>query len=218
MEPDESAQEAARLKALLSYSVLDTMAERAFDDLTRVAAYVAQTPIALISLVDAERQWFKSNLGLSVSETPRSVSFCTHAIRDVSQLMVVPDAQADPRFAANPLVTGEPHIRFYCGAPLVNSGNQALGTLCVIDRAPRTLSAEQLDALAALSRQAMVLLELRKYTENIHQIGENQNAILAKMQAFRHEMSASFGGLAPPPPAPSRTPKLRLVVSQEDDA
>ncbi len=153
--------EAERLDALRSYAVLDTHVEQAYDDLTALAAQVLSMPIALVSLVDSDRQWFKSFHGVSVRETPRSMAFCDHTIR-AHEVMVVADATSDPRFADNPLVTGEPHIRFYAGAPLVNPDGFVLGTLCVMDQQPRTLDAQQLATLDMLARQVMAQLELRK--------------------------------------------------------
>ena len=158
LPPDD---EARRLRALRSYEVLDTPVEQAYDDLTALAAQALGVPIALVSLIDTDRQWFKSHLGLEARETPRSMAFCDHAIR-LREVMVVPDATLDPRFADNPLVTGEPHIRFYAGAPLVNAEGQALGTLCVIDRQPRAFDERQRATLTMLSRQVMAQLELRK--------------------------------------------------------
>ncbi|EIK51708.1 signal transduction histidine kinase [Stutzerimonas stutzeri TS44] len=153
-------RELSRLAALLRYEILDTPEEDQFDDFTVLAARLCGTPIALISLVDEHRQWFKSRVGLGVSETPREISFCTHTIAG-SGIFEVADAQQDPRFADNPLVTGDPHIRFYAGAPLSTPDGYQLGTLCVIDRQPRQLDAEQRDTLARLSRQVMRLFETR---------------------------------------------------------
>ena len=153
--------ESQRLQALRSYAVLDTDVEQAYDDLTALAAQVLNVPISLVSLIDSDRQWFKSHHGLSERETPRSMAFCDHAIRH-GEVMVVPDASLDPRFADNPLVTGAPHIRFYAGAPLVNPDGLALGTLCVIDPEPRVFNEHQRAVLSTLSRQVMAQLELRK--------------------------------------------------------
>jgi GAF domain-containing protein len=156
--PDNEAQ---RLAALQEYRILDTAAEQAYDDIVALAAYLCGVPIALISLVDESRQWFKSRLGLNEKETPRDVAFCAHAILQTEPL-IVRDALKDTRFSDNALVTGSPHIRLYAGFPLVNPDGFALGTLCVIDRKPRRLSAEQKTAMQALARQVMALLELRR--------------------------------------------------------
>ncbi len=149
-----------RLAALRRYRILDTESEKSFDDLTYVASFICQTPIALVSFVDKDRQWFKSRIGLDMSETSREVSFCGHAILR-PETMIVPDTFEDSRFADNPLVREDPHIRFYAGAPLVTVDSLPLGTLCVIDRVPRTLTKEQQLALEALSRQASALIEMR---------------------------------------------------------
>jgi transcriptional regulator with GAF, ATPase, and Fis domain len=155
------ADEQARLDTLRSYEILDTSPDSGFDDLARLAADVCCTPIALVTFIDSERQWFKAAIGLQLEATPRDVSFCAHTILG-SDLMTVPDAASDPRFAENPFVVGEPHVRFYAGAPLIASDGHALGALCVIDRIPRELTASQQTALAALGRQVVAQLELRK--------------------------------------------------------
>ena len=155
------ADEATRLKALHDYQLLDTEPELGFDDLTAIAAQVCGAPIALVSLVDAHRQWFKSRVGLAATETPREVAFCAHAILG-AEPFVVPDSFLDARFADNPLATGDPHVRFYAGMPLIAPGGAALGTLCVIDHQPRALSPEQLDVLRRLGRQVVTQIELRR--------------------------------------------------------
>lgn len=155
--PDERL----RVQQLLDYGVLDTPPEAAFDDLARLAALACRTPIALVSLVDGTRQWFKAKIGLEASETPREISFCGHAILQ-PEMMIVPDAAADARFADNPLVTGPPHIRFYAGMPLKTEGGARLGTLCVIDREPRTLTTAQEEQLALLARQVVSQLDIRR--------------------------------------------------------
>lgn len=159
-------QESARLSALKAYNVLDTPAEQAYDDITAIAASICDVPIALISLIEADRQWFKSKTGLSASETPRDVSFCAHAILEEG-IMVVKDAQCDERFANNPLVTSTPDIRFYAGIPLLTPEGYPLGTLCVIDQQPKDLSESQLIALEALARQVVALLELSRVSAQL---------------------------------------------------
>jgi len=154
--------EAGRLSALCGYQVLDTAFDPDFDDIARLAAEICGTPISLVSLVDADRQWFKACVGLEVGETHRDDAFCAHAILNPDDVMVVPDALADDRFASNPLVMTDPFIRFYAGVPLVSPGGHAIGTLCVLDRVTRVLTDEQLDSLRALGRQVVAQLELRR--------------------------------------------------------
>jgi PAS domain S-box-containing protein len=167
------SNETDRLNALQRYGILDTPPEQAFDDLTRLAAQICQTPTALISLVDADRQWFKSKVGLTVPETPRDVAFCAHTI-EARHLLIVPDACQDDRFANNPLVTENPKIRFYVGAPLITPDNFALGTLCAIDYVPRQLSPQQQEALEILARQVVTQLELRRNLVILQQAHQQQ--------------------------------------------
>lgn len=158
--PPKPANEAERLLLLNTLQVLDTPEEAVFDDLVRQAANMLDTPIALVSLVDEFRQWFKAHHGLDARETSRTIAFCAHAING-TDLFVVEDAREDPRFSSNPLVRGAPHIRFYAGMPLIMPSGEALGTLCVIDRKPRTLSESQALALRFLAHGVLTELNLR---------------------------------------------------------
>lgn len=176
------ADEAARLDALRRFDILDTGAEAAYDDITRIAAYIAGTPISLISLVDEDRQWFKSRVGLTATQTPREHAFCAHAICEPDTPMIVTDAAHDPRFADNPLVTGAPDIRFYMGAPLVTCDHHAIGTLCVIDRVPHEPTPDQVAALSALARQVMSQLELRRLTRDLRMILGTREAHLVELE------------------------------------
>jgi len=155
------SNEKARVQALRKYQILDTDPEKAFDDLTILASSICNTPMALISVIDSDRQWFKSKVGVDLSETPLDVSFCAVAIEQPN-LFVVPDASKDPRFSSNPFVVSDPKVRFYAGAPYTSSDGHPLGTLCVIDIVPRELTPGQEAALLALSRQVQAQFELRK--------------------------------------------------------
>ena len=153
--------ESERLEALHSYQVLDTEPEQAFNDLVQLSAFICGTPISLISLVDEDRQWFKARVGLNTAQTSREHAFCQYAML-ANDVYEVPDATADARFAYNPLVTGDPHIRFYAGTPLVSPEGQPLGTLCALDTVPRHLTTDQREALRVLARQVMAHLGLRR--------------------------------------------------------
>ncbi|HEX8888827.1 MAG TPA: GAF domain-containing protein [Pyrinomonadaceae bacterium] len=153
--------EAARLEALRQYEILDTDPEESFNDLTRLAAYVCETPIALITLVDAHRQWFKARVGIGEKETSRDISFCAHAILQDGPF-IVPDATDDERFKDNPFVTQDPHIRFYAGSPLMSPEGFKIGTLCVVDNRPKELSPKQIAALKILGNQVITQLDLRR--------------------------------------------------------
>jgi PAS domain S-box-containing protein len=165
--------ESTRLRALRAFDVLDTPPEQPYDDITRIAAIVCNTPIALISLVDERRQWFKSAFGLTVREVPREQAFTTYAIEG-TDVFVVEDASADARFADSPLVRGAPSLRFYAGAPLITADGVALGAICVMDRRPRQLEANGREVLPALARQVMGLLEQRR------EHGQLQDALVAR--------------------------------------
>ncbi|CAM8653887.1 GGDEF domain [Comamonadaceae bacterium] len=185
MHDPANFDEKLRLEDLRSFNVLDSASEQAYDDVVRLASYICDTPIALISLVDEDRQWFKARLGLNAMETPRGQAFCAHAILDPDQVMEVPDAQLDARFVNNPLVTGDPGIRFYAGAPLVTPSGAALGTVCVIDKVPRKLTERQSQALQALSRQVVQLLALRRANTELEMVAKAQT--LRQQQLENHQ-------------------------------
>ena len=162
--------EALRISALHRYGILDTLAEQSYDDIVLLASQICDTPIALISFVDGDRQWFKAKVGLDAAETPRELSFCAHAILNPGTPLIVPDALEDERFCDNSLVKGAPGIRFYAGAPLLSGTGEALGSVCVIDNRPRELSEAQVKALQALSRQVTALLEMRRLVSELEMI------------------------------------------------
>ena len=166
MKPPVPPDERERLARLRSYAILDTQPEPGFDDLVQLAAHLFRAPMALVSLVDSERQWFKARVGLEACETSRDVAFCAHAIVERDPL-VVPDARLDPRFAQNELVTGAPNIRFYVGAPLLAGSGSALGTLCVVDTEPRTATPESVAMLQKLAAMVVDRLELRRNLEEL---------------------------------------------------
>jgi GAF domain-containing protein len=176
MSTPTPSNEAKRLKVLWQYEVLDTVPEELFDDLTELAARICEAPIALISLIDEHRQWFKSKVGTSVKETSRDISFCAYAITQ-SGLFIVPDASKDPRFRNNPLVTSDPKIRFYAGAPLITADGYALGTLCVIDKVPRQLRPDQQQALLILARHVVSQLELRRRSRELADVRQGREKL-----------------------------------------
>jgi signal transduction histidine kinase len=181
--------ETDRLSALYSLNVLDSPAEKDFDDIVALAAAICGTPMSLVSLIDVDRQWFKARIGTDLTETPREISFCSHAILG-KDLLVVPDAREDSRFADNPLVGDEGGIRFYAGAPLVTTDGFALGTLCVIDSEPRRLDLEQTQALRALARQVTSQLELRRYSVAL----ANTTARLQELERHKDDLAELVGG------------------------
>jgi GAF domain-containing protein len=189
--------ETKRLKVLWQYEVLDTVPEEVFDDLTSLAAHICEAPMALLSLVDEDRQWFKSKVGVTLNETSRDRSFCSHAILQ-NDLFIVPDATKDARFANNPLVTAEPKIRFYAGAPLVTPDGHALGTLCVLDTVPRELRAEQRKALRVLAHHIVSQLELRRRSRELASARQEGGEVKKELEAARVEIAKLRGQLSAP--------------------
>ena len=183
-----AAAEGARLAALRRYAILYTEPERIFDDLALLASHICGTPMALITLVDSDRQWFKARVGVGARETSRAVSFCAHAIGQ-RDLFIVRDATLDERFRDNPQVTGEPRIRFYAGAPLITQDGHALGTLCVADNVPRELSEDQKQALDVLRRQVQAQLELRRNLMDLERVLAERDAAEAEQRRLYAELS-----------------------------
>ena len=181
--------EGERLQVLKEYSILDTLPERDFEDITKIASEICQTPISLITLIDSNRQWFKSNRGLNVTETPRDFAFCAHAINTPESILTVQDSRVDERFADNPLVTGYPHVVFYAGVPLINPEGFSLGTLCVIDNKPRVLSESQLESLRALSNQVVKLFELKKTNRLLKESQKEIQTRNAELEQFAYVVS-----------------------------
>jgi K+-sensing histidine kinase KdpD len=188
---DLHPQEAQRIEELLRYEVLDTEDEKALDELTQLASVICGTSISLISLVDKNRQWFKSRVGLDAPETPRDMAFCSHAILQ-DQVFEIPDTLQDKRFVDNPLVTGSPDIRFYAGAPLVSTNGMPIGTLCVIDTAPKKLDQKQQLALNTLAKQVISQLELRLHNRYLQRMQKDQQQIFA---VISHDLRSPFTGI-----------------------
>lgn len=197
------AYEQQRLKVLWEYQILDTVPEELFDDLTELAAKICGAPTAMISLVDENRQWFKSRVGLSQTETAREISFCAHAILQ-RDLFIVPDATKDPRFKDSPLVLSDPRIRFYAGAPLVSPDGHAVGTLCVVDQAPRTLLPDQQQALRVLARHVVSQLELRRHSRQLADARKEGADVKAELAQAREELRNLRGQLARTNRGPAR--------------
>ncbi len=183
--------EKERLAALDACRILDTPDEQRFDDLTLLAAKLAGVPISLVSLVDKDRQWFKSRVGVDATETPRDQAFCAHAILNPTSPLVVPDATRDRRFADNPLVTDKPGIRFYAGVPLLDDDQMPLGTLCVIDTVPRVISQANLEMLDALARQASAQLQLTRLARELHERNRLQERDYKCMVEYKSRLEES---------------------------
>ncbi len=181
--------EPLRLSVLRRYAILDTLGEQSYDDITMLAAHICETPVALITFVDSDRQWFKSGFGTDAKESPRDVGFCGHAILEPEKTLVIPDATKDPRFSDNPVVTGEARVRFYAGTPLVSPSGEAVGTVCVVDRVPRELNEVQLRGLEALSRQVIALLEMRRLVNELETLSTTDGLTgLRNRRAFDERM------------------------------
>ncbi len=195
MADHNSINEQKRLEALYSYDVLDTDTEKDFDDLTALAAIICDTPISLISFVDKDRQWFKSHHGLDARQTDRCHSFCSHAIQNPEQLMQIEDAQNDIRFQDNPLVTGNPDIRFYAGMPLLDKDGYALGSLCVIDQKPKLLSEAQQKALQIVANQVIDKLLLRKNNKNLILANKNLVESNKKLETAEESLKKAIADL-----------------------
>lgn len=184
--PARPADDPARIAELHRYGILDTLPEQAYDDLLAVAAGICGTPMGSVSLVDTEREWFKAALGVRTLEGLRDTSFCGHTILDPTQVMVVNDARVDPRFHDNPRVLGEPNIRFYAGAPLVSPDGYVAGALCVMDREPRELNVFQCESLRSLSRQVVVLMELRRANRQLQHHLDERQWYEQQLHAYQH--------------------------------
>jgi GAF domain-containing protein len=188
MPAEIPANERQRLSVLWQYDILDTIPEEVFDELADLAALICEAPIALISLVDEDRQWFKARLGTTLKETSRDISFCAHAILGMD-VLIVPDATKDDRFKHNQLVTTNPKIRFYAGAPLITPDGHALGSLCVMDKVPRKLRPAQKQALRTLARHVMTQLELRRHARELHETRSDQSRLRRELKQARAAIS-----------------------------
>lgn len=187
--PVKPANENERLEALQGYDILDTLPEKEFDAIVKIASEICQTPISMVSLIDDNRQWFKSSIGISAKETPRNYSVCAHTINQTNEVFTIKDSRQDADFSDHPLVVNYPHMVFYAGVPLVNNEGYALGTLCVIDYKPRELSDSQLESLKALSQQVVSLLELRKLNKLLLERKKEIKERNAELEQFAYIVS-----------------------------
>ncbi|HET9225793.1 MAG TPA: ATP-binding protein [Thermoanaerobaculia bacterium] len=220
--PPLPPNEAERLRALHQYRILDTLPEQVYDDLTRMAAQICDAPIALVSLIDAERQWFKSRLGLDGNETDRAISFCAHAVA-TGEMLMVHDALRDERFFDNPNVLEDPYVRFYAGAPLRTEAGHALGTLCVVDRRPRELSDSQIAMLQTLSRMVMSQFDLRLLLSEREQVERARSEMVSivshelrtPLTSIRGSLGLIEGGAAGEVP-PAIAPLVQVARNSTD--
>jgi hypothetical protein len=207
--------EAKRIKVLWQYDILDTVPEEVFDELATLAGLICGAPIALITMVDENRQWFKSKVGVTLDETGRDISLCSHAILQ-SGLFIIPDTTQDDRFKDNPLVTGGPKIRFYAGAPLVTPDGHALGTLCVLDKQPRHLTGDQMQALRVLSRHVMTQLELRRHAKELATARDDCKKTRAELAAAQAEIARLRRSTASPgAPAKKRAAVKKIKLGRQ---
>lgn len=200
IEAKQYTKETERLEELDSFSILDTLPESDYDDLTAIAAEICDSPISLISLIDNDRQWFKSHHGLAASETPKQFAFCAHAINDPENIFMIEDSRKDERFHDNPLVTSDPNVIFYAGVPLVSDNNLPLGTLCVIDDKPKVLTESQLKTLKALGNQVMNILNLRKAKLTLEQAFADLEEKNYELERFAyvaaHDLKSPLSGIS----------------------
>lgn len=200
IEPSKHIREEERLKELESYSIMDTMPETDFDNLTAIAAAICGTPISLVSLIDGKRQWFKSHHGINVSETDKKLAFCAHAINASEKIFQINDARNDTRFHDNPVVLNEPHLVFYAGVPLVTKKGLPLGTLCVIDHKPKALNENQIESLTTLARQVMNLFELRKskleLEKTLRQVRESNQSLARFATMAAHDLKSPLNNIS----------------------
>ena len=211
IKPDIPYNEYDRIKALQNLNILDTLEEEAYDQLTLIASQICNVPIALVSLIDSDRQWFKSHHGLDVRETPRDLAFCAHAINKPNEILVVEDASKDERFYDNPLSTNAPNVIFYAGAPLLTADGFCLGTLCVIDKKPRKLSSTQTNALKAIADQVLAQLELRRKNLILIEKIKIEEKLNNDFDAFSYQLSHNFQ-------APMRGILSLIDFMKQDDA
>ena len=209
--------ELVRQAVLHQYHLLDTLPEKAFDDLTKVAAQICGTPIALINLVSQDRQWFKARLGIGFQQASREQGFCSYAILNPDQVLVVPDALQDSRFSRSEWVNGEVNIRFYAGAPLVNAEGFPLGTLCVMDHQPRQLSVEQLESLQALSRQVIAQMELRLNLQKLEQQIKQREKVETRLRLEKQKVENLLGNILPKPIADQLKQNPGLIAEGFDE-
>lgn len=181
--------EIERLKSLQNYQILDSLPEEDYDAIAKIASSICNTPIALISLIDKDRQWFKANHGLDARETPRDFAFCAHSILEPNDLFIINDATKDKRFFDNPLTTGDPNVIFYAGAPLNTSDGYSLGTLCVIDNKPKELSTEQKESLKLLANQVVKLLDLRKKNQELEKVNKDVSNLNEQLNNFAYRLT-----------------------------